>query len=328
MTALLTLERAKLSRRPHRGAATTPRPAESVIGLRAGERMTVRRPAARAAAGQRQRRGGDARRARRRLAARASCALMNRRARAARADATRTTPTRSASTTPGNYSSADGPRQAHADPAAQRVLPRGDRPAARDAAHAARTRARSLNRNRSCARCPRSTASRPATRRSAGYVLVGSATQDGVTVISRRARRAQRGGARRRLARAHALRPGPLPPRARRSREGEAVRHASSSRTATSASQLVAARTVVRTARRGEQLPIARARRARASSTARCPRARGWGRSRSAGAGATSRACRSSPRAAIARGLAAGSAATTSLSRTLIVVILQRARTR
>ena len=38
-------------------------PVESVIGLRAGERMTVRRPAARAAAGQRQRRGRDARRA-------------------------------------------------------------------------------------------------------------------------------------------------------------------------------------------------------------------------------------------------------------------------
>ena len=68
MTALLALERRKLVRRDHDRRAYRGAPAESVAGLRAGERMTVRRPAARAAAGQRQRRGGDARRRRRRLA--------------------------------------------------------------------------------------------------------------------------------------------------------------------------------------------------------------------------------------------------------------------
>ena len=63
----------------------------------------------------------------------------------------------------------------------------------------------------SSAACRGSTASRPATPSSAGYVLVGSATRDGMTLLSAVLGTAQRGGARREHARAARLRLRELP---------------------------------------------------------------------------------------------------------------------
>ena len=73
MTALLTLERAELSR-PLPGRRTTGRPpAESQIGLRPGERMSVRDLLRGPARRVRQRRGDDARRRRLRAPSARSC---------------------------------------------------------------------------------------------------------------------------------------------------------------------------------------------------------------------------------------------------------------
>ena len=132
---------------------------------------------------------------------------------------------RSASTTPGNYSSAEDLvkltliLRRNAFFRAVTDLPRATLRTRR------RTRGRSSTATCSCARCPRSTASRPATPPRAGYILVGSATKNGRHGHLGRARRAQRGGARRRLAGAPPLRPGPLPPRRAPVREGAGVRH-------------------------------------------------------------------------------------------------------
>ena len=113
---------------------------------------------------------------------------------------------------PGNYSSARDLVKLALRPApATRSSARRRTGRARRCA-AARARARVVNRNDLVARRARSsTASRPATRRSAGYVLVGSATRDGVTVVSVVLGEPERGGARRRHARAAALRPVALP---------------------------------------------------------------------------------------------------------------------
>ena len=197
-----------------------------------------------------------------------------------------------------------GPGQADADPAPQRVLPRGDQPAARDAAHRRRTRARSSTATCSCARCPRSTASRPATRRRAGYILVGSATQERRHRHLGRPRRAQRGGARRRTrsrSSATAWAATTAPRRCARGRPF-ATRQARPPRRARAA-RGGPHRRAHGAARRAPARP--RARRARASSTARCRRDRGWGRSRSAGAGGTIASVPLVTRRAIAAGLRA-----------------------
>ena len=154
-----------------------------------------------------------------------------------------------------------------------------------------RTRGRSSTATCSCGRCPRSTASRPATRSTAGYILVGSASQERRHGHLGRPRRAQRGGARPGLAGAHPLRPGPLPPR-QAGAQGRGVRDGQARPPRRARAARGGAHRRAHRAARGEAAGP-RARRARASSTGRCPRDRGWGRSRSAGAGARSRACRS-----------------------------------
>ena len=208
MTALLTLERAKLSDRHHRGRPTTRAPAESVIGLRAGERMTVADLLRGAAARERQRRGRHARR-------RASAARPRNFVRAdeparapARAARTRTTPTRSASTTRGNYSTRARPgRSCRCSCAATRssraVM---DRPSA-VAAHRRRTPRTSLNRNTLVGAVPvgQRRQDRPHVDRRL-RASSGSASRDGVAVIvSVVLGDAERGRAQRRHARAAAL---------------------------------------------------------------------------------------------------------------------------
>ena len=125
----------------------------------------------------------------------------------------------------------------------------------------------------------------------AGYILVGSASKDGITVISvvldepSEAARDQDSLAliRYGLGRYH---------RATPVRKGQAFASVKLAHRDERA-QLVAARTVVRTrAARGAPARSACST-CPASSTARCRRDRGWGRSRSAGAGGRSRACRS-----------------------------------
>ena len=121
MTALVTLEHAKLGQ----VVTTVPyhaSPAESIIGLRAGERMTVADLLRGRAAGQRQRRGGDARRARRRLAERLRRAHEPPRPPAG-ADP-HPLRQRDRARRPQQLLERRGPGQAHAHPAAQRVLPR------------------------------------------------------------------------------------------------------------------------------------------------------------------------------------------------------------
>ena len=90
---------------------------------------------------------------------------------------------------------------------------------------------------------------------SAGYLLVGSATRDGITVVSVGHGRAQRGRPRRRFADAAALRPEQLraPDRAA---EGRGARAGPSSRTATSSVDLVASSAVRAVVRRGQRFSV------------------------------------------------------------------------
>ena len=228
--------------------------------------------------------------ARRRVADRAFVALMNRRA-------------RELGLTHTHYANAiglddagqllerRGPGQADPDPAPQRVLPRGDRPAARDAAHRVApahdpqpqpARARGARGQR---RQDRPHLDARATSSSA------SASKDGRHGHLGRPRRAQRGGARPGLAGAHPLRPGPLSPRhAGAQGGGLRQRQARPSRRARAA-RGGPHRRAHRPPRRAPARSACST--SPASSTARCRRDRGWGRSRSAGAGGRSRACRS-----------------------------------
>ena len=121
----------------------------------------------------------------------------------------------------------DRPRQARARPAPQRVLPRDDEPAARDAevrrppAHVRQPQ------HCSCATCRRSTASRPATRSAAGYILVGSASR---ARHHGRHRRPRRPRARRRATATRStllqVRPQPLPRASPPVKQGQVVGHA------------------------------------------------------------------------------------------------------
>ena len=319
MTALVTLEREKLSK----VLTTVPYHALAgrvVIGLRGGERMTVAdllrglllASANDAAATLAARVGGSQQRLRR---------------------ADEPPRARSSGCTHTHYANADrarragqllerrGPGQADADPAPQRVLPRGDQPAARDAAHRARTRARSSTATCSCARCPRSTASRPATRRPPATSSSARPRKNGVTVISvvldEPSEAARDAG----LARAHPLRPEPLPPRRRRCARGRpfATRQARPPRRARAA-RGGPHRRAHGAARRAPARP--RARRARASSTARCRPASRVGTIEVRWRGRTIASVPLVTRTAIAAGLPAASAATTSWAARSMVVIL------
>ena len=84
----------------------------------------------------------------------------------------------------GNYSTAADLVKLDAGPAPERVLPRDDRPRRVDAPLAARGRARSSTATRSSAPCPFVNGVKTGHTSEAGYVLVGSATRDGVTVVS------------------------------------------------------------------------------------------------------------------------------------------------
>ena len=295
MTALLALETRRARRHADRARRTTPAPAESVVGLRAGRADDASRDlAARAAAASAndaaatlasgdQRLGPGVRRRDERA---------RHGARPARHDATRT---RSAST-----------RRTTARPRATScrlalVLRRNeffretvDRPRATLDQRRAPAR-RSLNRNRLVrdhafvdgVKTGRTHAGRLRPRR------LGDARRRHRR--QRGARRAERGRARRRHARAAALRP----------RAATAARRSSSAAPSLAQADLKyrdeqvdlvagrgrAARPAARRARAG-----ARHRRARRRSRARSPRARASARSRSACAAAPSRARRSSPR--------------------------------
>ena len=162
--------------------------------------MTVARPAARPAARVRQRRGGDARRGRLRLASARSCAQMNRRARAARARPTPHYANPIGLDEPGNYSTARdlvklAHRPAHASRSSASTV---DSPAVH-ARRPATTRARSTTATRSCAATAGSTASRPATR-AAPATCSSARPPQRRPARHRRARHAERGRARRRHA--------------------------------------------------------------------------------------------------------------------------------
>ena len=86
---------------------------------------------------------------------------------------------------------------------------------------AAPTRATSINRNTLCSADPDVNGVKTGHTLDAGYVLVGSATRNGVAADLGRARRAERGRARRRHRAAARLRLLALRSAARRSREGE-----------------------------------------------------------------------------------------------------------
>ena len=304
MTALVTLEHAKLAQVvttvPYRAS-----PAESIIGLRGGERMTVAdllrglllASANDAAATLAARVGGSQS---------AFVALMNRRAR--QLGLTHTHYANAIGLDdPSNHSSAEDLvkltliLRRNAFFRAVTNLPRAT---LRTGAHPRMI----LNRNLLVRAVPEVNGVKTGHTSSAGYILVASATKAGVTVISvvldepsEAARDADslaliRYG----LGRYHRVRP---------VREGAGVRH----RQARPSRRARAARGGPH--RRAHRPPRGAACRSacstsRASSTARCPRARGWGRSRSAGGGGRSRACRWS-RARRSRRPPSGSAATT-----------------
>ena len=148
MTALVTLAARGPRRRVPRRRTTGPAPIESQIGLRPGERMTVRDLMRGAAAAQRQRRRDGARGRRVGLAQRVR-ARDERRGASSSACATRTSRTRSGSTRPANYSTAADLAKLARGPAAQRLLrgrrwTAGARPCDRLArAHASSTATRS-----------------------------------------------------------------------------------------------------------------------------------------------------------------------------------------
>ena len=144
-------------------------------GCAPGERMTVARPAARRCCSSANDAAVTLAERRRRLARARSCAQMNARARAARARPTPTTPTRSGSTTPGNYSTARDLGKLALRLRTQRVLPRDRRPAAGHAAARATARARSTTATRWSRSYPWVNGVKTGHTREAGYVLVGSA---------------------------------------------------------------------------------------------------------------------------------------------------------
>ena len=78
----------------------------------------------------------------------------------------------------------DRPRQAHADPAPQRVLPRDGQPASSHAAQRRAHRARSPTATSSSRGVGFVNGIKTGHTQQAGYVLVGSATRNGVTVLS------------------------------------------------------------------------------------------------------------------------------------------------
>ena len=184
-----------------------------------------------------------------------------------------------------------GPRQARADPAPRPVPARGDRPPARDADQ---RRAPPDARQPQPARAQRPRGQRREDRPHAAGGLrargLGHARRRDRR--QRRPRRSERVGPRRRHARAAALRPGALPALDAGARRPARCHGAA-------APPRVRARRPGGDAHRDRAPSGAASRRRSASSgrprssTARCPRGRGWARSRSAGAGARSTAWRS-----------------------------------
>ena len=289
MTALVTLEHAKLGQVvttvPYRAS-----PAESIIGLRGGERMTVAdllrglllASANDAAATLAARVGGSQS---------AFVALMNRRAR--QLGLTHTHYANAIGLDdPSNHSSAEDLvkltliLRRNAFFRAVTNLPRAT---LRTGAHPRVI----LNRNLLVRAVPEVNGVKTGHTSSAGYILVASATKAGVTVISVVLDEPSEAARDCRFAGPHPLRPEPLSP-GDAGAQGAGVRHrqARPSRPARAAGG-GRHRRAHRPARRAPADP--RGRTSRASSTARCPRARGWGRSRSAGAGGPSRASRWSP---------------------------------
>ena len=250
MTVLLTLERTKLSQ-TMAAASYHPLPAESVIGLRAGERLTVAdllrgvllASANDAAATLATRIAGSQK---------AFVALMNRRARQLRL-------THTHYATPigldarGNYSSAEDLvkltliLRRNAFFRAVTDLPRAT---LKSGSHERTI----LNRNTLVRNVPEVNGVKTGHTIDAGYVLVGSATKDGITVISAvlgDPSEAARDGdslalIRYGLERYHRLTP------VRRDHVFATVKLAHRDQRA----PLIATRTVVRTARRGEKLPV------------------------------------------------------------------------
>ena len=198
MTALLTLERAKLVATRSPPPTTAPPPVESQIGLRPGERMTVADLLRGLLLESGQRRGGDARRGRRRARARRSCALMNRRARELGLD---------------EHALREPDRARRAGQLLHRARPRRRSPCVlrthsllpQDRRPHARRRSRTGDRprtfdNRNTLRRQRpagSTASRPATRAGAATCWSARARAQRRPARLRRARHAERGRARR-----------------------------------------------------------------------------------------------------------------------------------
>ena len=181
-------------------------PAESVVGLRAGERMTVRDLLARAHARQRQRRRGDARGGHQRVGA--GVRRRDERARqGARACATR----RYAN--PVGLDAGPQPLVGARPRAAWRSCCAATSSCARPStcrarrSPAARAAASVINRNTLVRNVDEVDGVKTGRTNQAGYVLVGSADAQRRHGRQRGARRAERGRARRRHARAAALRP-------------------------------------------------------------------------------------------------------------------------
>ena len=273
MTALVALD--ELDLRKHLHAAAPTRRRRRVGGRPARRRAhDLRRPAAGddAAVGQRrgQRRGGPQRRVGRRV--RAPDERAGARARPAQH---RTSPTRSASTRPGNYSSRRGPGQDGAAAAAQQLRPRDHRPAAGHAA-LGRARARGRQPQRPRGRYPFVDGVKTGHTLGAGYVLVGSAPPQRRRGGQRGARRAERGRARRRQPRAAALRAVPLPSASLPYAPGRCSGRSPVADRATRPRRAGRPPTLRVVARRGRAAAHPGRRRARAASRARSPRARGW----------------------------------------------------
>ena len=181
MTALLTMEHADLSDMVP-ASDYIASPIESKLGLRPGEKLSV----ADLLRGLMLESANDAAVTLGEHVAGSTpkfVKLMNRRARQLGLDDTHYTNPIGLDA-PGNYSSALRPRAAR-DQAAQALLrPQDRRPPLGDALHGPAAAARSPTATRCSARTGGSTASRPATPTQAGYVLVGTRTAQGVTLVS------------------------------------------------------------------------------------------------------------------------------------------------